>query len=112
MAGGAADKNTNLKAAAGLQSGTVVYANAAVDLIMKARLPVLLILIPRNLDAIHAQIAGAHSGPGWMLRINLGQGYKGAPIPTPALNLGKLAQCGLMLKYRTLADLPGKGMRH
>ena len=62
----------------------VVDPDATVDLVMQANFPVLLVLSPRDLDAIHAEIRTLDAGLICTFGVDLGERDKGSTIPWPA----------------------------
>ena len=83
-----ANHHIDAKRNAAFDGPGMVNANAAMDLIVQANLPVGLILIAGQLDTIHAQVGTTPAGFGCILAVNQGEGDEGTAIARPRLQLG------------------------
>src|SRR5205814_1192887 len=101
--GMATDENIHPQRLPGAERGGVMYANAAVNLIMQAKFAVRNVSPARNLHAVHPEIRVRHTRLAHVLGIALRQRDECTTVVRPALELRKLADRGLVFEDRALA---------
>ncbi len=65
----------------------MVHADAAMDLVVQADLPVRLVLVARELDPVHPQVGSRRARPVGVFGVDLRQGDERTAVHRPALDL-------------------------
>lgn len=86
----------------------LVHPDAAVQLVMKARLPVGQVLVAAELDAVHAEVGAQYAGPFGVFGVHLREGHEGPAVLRPVDDLRQLGEAHL-LEEGGLSDRVAEG---
>ena len=88
----------------------MVDADAPVDLVMKANLPVGNVLVSGELDPVHSQVRPGQAGMVGILGVDLGQSDEWPAVGRPRLDRRQAVDRRLVLEDRPAAGDPGPEM--
>ena len=100
----ATDKHVDAKGSLQFVGLFVMDTNAAMDLVVEPDFRFRIIIVARNLHAVHTHVGLHQPRLAGVLGVHLRQRHKGSAIIRPALQLRQLVQSDLVLHHRSAPD--------